>query len=144
MAARDAFTFSVTVPAGTPIAAPVTIDTSIPVRRVYAIVWRVPPGAAGLVGFRITSGGQQVVPTKPGTWIVAAGEKELLPIFGQAEGGRWDVTAYNTGVFPHTIRVTYHTEVIERHILPPSRVDDDLLSEFPGIDAAIYLPGMWG
>jgi len=131
MAGRDSFTFHVTVPAGTPVAAPVTIDTSFPPRIVREIRWRVPPGAAGLMGFRITSGGVQVLPVTPGTWIIAAGESGAFPGDGLHDSGKWDVTAYNTGVFPHTIHVTFHCEVIGRAPESFALFADSELSRWP-------------
>ena len=144
MTVRDAYAFDVTIPAGTPVAAPVTVDTSFPPRRVWAIHWRVPPGAAGLMGFRITSGGAQVFPVKPGTWLIRSGDAETLPVAGAHDSGKWDVTGYNTGVFPHTIHVVYHTEVITPEPPRLALLPNGLLSSWPRGDADLWPAGVWG
>jgi hypothetical protein len=114
MASREHYEFVVTVPAGTAKTAPVTTSTKFPFRIVDEIRWRVPPGALGLMGFYIGMRGVQVIPANAGGFLVASGESSAWPLRDQPTSGDWSVTAYNTGVQPHSVYVTYLVSLIER------------------------------
>lgn len=101
------YQFACTVPAGTPIAAPLTIDTSMPPCVVERVDIRIPPGPKGTVGFRLTSDGTQVVPTISGQWVVTDDEAVPIPLTNQHDSGRWAFTGYNLGNYPHTVQVRY-------------------------------------
>lgn len=106
--ATELFQKTATIPAGTPIAAPIVIDISIPAMVTERVEWHVPKGAAGLMGWRLTSGGAQVLPKNLGAWVVTAGESGQWQIEGLHDSGKWEVTAYNTGAFSHTVYVRLH------------------------------------
>lgn len=104
--------FDVVIPAGTPVAAPVVIDVSFPPMITEAIQWRVPRGPNGLMGWRLTSGSGQVVPKNLGQWIITDNEGGNWPLEHLHDSGSWQVTAYNTGTHPHTVRVRFHVSPI--------------------------------
>jgi len=100
-------TFAVTVPAGTPIDAPATFNTSFPARNVEQVELAFPPGPMGAVGVAIGAAGQPVLPYNAGAWIVADNDVITYPVVGAHDSGSWEVFAYNLGNFPHTIQVRF-------------------------------------
>lgn len=101
--------FPVLVPHGTPASAPVHINTPFPPHKVTRISWRVPPGPRGEVGWQITMGGVVVIP-KNGGWIITDDEAAAWDLEDLPDSGAWQVTAYNTGTYDHTIYVTFHLD----------------------------------
>lgn len=95
--------FQVTIPAGTPITTPFRQSIKFPVRKVDVLEWRVPPGPSGLMGFAVSMGGVNVLPTVPGTYIVADDEHSEWSLTDLPDSGDWQVSGYNTGVFDHTV-----------------------------------------
>lgn len=121
---REVIHFEVTVPAGTPVAAPLVQVLTMPVRVITAIDWRVPAGAQGCLGFRIGARAIPVVPQPAGTWVIAAGESGSFPLAGHHDSGDWSLIGYNTGTYPHTVYLTFHAELLERRpeerqVIPP-------------------------
>jgi len=108
-----------TIPAGTPLAAPVTVSVAFPDRIVRAVRWRVPPGPGGLMGWQLTSDGVPVIPVVPGTWIIADNESDDWPLNGYPTAGNWQVTGYNTGVYPHTVYLTFLLDLITPATVAP-------------------------
>lgn len=108
--------FTVTIPAGTPISANFSSDMSFPARQVTEIHVRVPPGPRGEVGFALGTGGLNVVPFGAGTWIVTDNEDLVYPLTATIESGAWQLLAYNTGSFDHTIRVYFYCELINASV----------------------------
>lgn len=108
---REVRHYTVGIAAGTPIATPQVTSLAMPPRRVHSVDWRVPPGAAGLMGWRLTMGGVQVLPT-PGTdlWVIAAGESGRWDISEFPDSGAWQITGYNTGAFPHNVYLAFHVD----------------------------------
>lgn len=106
--AREIRGFDVTIPAGTPSTAPVSIDVSYEAAITEAVEWSVPKGPVGLMGFRLTSGKAQVIPHNLGSWIIANGQSERWSLEELHTSGQWEVTGYNTGSFPHIVRVRFH------------------------------------
>jgi hypothetical protein len=103
--ARELWTFDVTVPAGTAPGAPQTAALPLPVGTVTAIEVLVPDGCNGVVGFRLASSGQQIVPVNTGAWVIASGETLRWSFVRWIESGAWQQVAYNTGQFDHTLHV---------------------------------------
>jgi hypothetical protein len=110
--AREVRRFDVVIPAGTAIAAPLVTDLDMPPRVVERVTVRVPKGPSGLVGFALTMAGNNVVPHDSGTWIVADNEVLDWPLYGMPDSGAWQLTAYNTGVYDHTIYVTFLLDLV--------------------------------
>lgn len=99
--------FAVTIPAGTPKATPVVINTRFEPFTVTQINIRIPPGPLGQMGFQIASSRVQVIPWATGQFIVANDEPLSYPVTDAPNSGDWQVIGYNTGVFDHTIQVEF-------------------------------------
>lgn len=112
--AREVHEYLVTVPAGTPASAPLVQATTLPVRVVRSIAWRFPAGCGGLVGFYISMGKVQVHPLPAGTFVVGDNTSGSWTLEDQPDSGAWQVTAYNTGAFPHTLQIRYACDLVER------------------------------
>lgn len=91
-------------------AAPQQTNISIPSRVVVGIRVRVPAGCRGQVGFQLTSNGAQVIPETAGEWIVEDDQVLTYELTGLHTSGQWELTAYNTGQYPHTIQVALTTD----------------------------------
>lgn len=105
--------FSVTIPAGTPLATPTTTDISFPDRVVRRIDWKVPPGANGQMGFRFASGGVSMIPDNAGTFIVTDDQEATWPVDGQINTGAWQLQGYNVGTYPHTVYLTFFLDLVD-------------------------------
>ena len=130
-------TFQVAIPAGTLQSAPVRINTRFEPFTVSQVTVRIPPGPLGQMGFRIASSGVQVVPWNAGAWIVANDEFLIYPATNWPDSGDWAVIGYNTGVFAHTIYVTYYLDPVAGKGTPPVTVTTADLST---IDASPVQP----
>lgn len=97
--------FAVTVPAGTARAAAIVFSCAIPPRVVDEIEILIPPGPRGEVGFQIAMSGRQVFPTESGAFFVTDDEIIRWPIEDANTGGDWQIIAYNTGAFNHTLEL---------------------------------------
>lgn len=120
--AQEIRTAQATIPAGTPLAAPVTVNIAFPDRIVRSVRWRVPSGPSGLMGWALTSDGAPVIPVVAGTFIVADGESDDWPLDGYPTAGNWQVTGYNTGVYPHTVYLTFLLDLITPAVTPAAVV----------------------
>lgn len=109
--AREVRYFTATIPAGTPIAAPVTVSVAFPVRVVESVDWRIPPGAQGVMGWQLAMGGVQVLPTASATWVVDDGTGGAFALDGYPDSGAWQVVGYNTGLYPHSVFLTFHLDL---------------------------------
>lgn len=105
--AIEVYDFSVTVPAGTAQATPQVSNLSMPPRVVTDVEIRVPPGPRGLVGLALGAAGVPVIPRLAGQWIVTDDEVIRWPLEGQITSGAWQLRAYNTGSFAHTLHVRF-------------------------------------
>ena len=108
--AQEVRNFAVTIPAGTALAAPQVTDLAMPARIPRSVRVRVPPGPAGEVGWALGSAGERVLPWGPGEWIVANDEAIDWPLEGQITSGAWQLQAYNTGAYDHTLYVTFQLD----------------------------------
>ncbi|HEX3513862.1 MAG TPA: hypothetical protein VHT26_07675 [Trebonia sp.] len=104
--------FTVTVPAGTSIASGFTSPLTMPARIVTQINVRIPPGPRGEVGFKIGTGGLQILPAAGGTWIVTDDEDLIYPLTDTIDSGAWQLLAYNTGSFDHTLRIYFFCDLL--------------------------------
>lgn len=99
--------FAVQIPAGTPIAAPVTIAMPMPARVVESIRWRVPEGHFGQVGWALAMSGVKIIPWDVTQWIVANDESDEVSLSDYPDSGAWQLIGYNLGIYPHTVYVTF-------------------------------------
>lgn len=99
--------FAVTIPANTPKATPLTSPLTMPTRDVNTVRILVPPGARGHVGFSIGAANQPILPFDEGAWMIADGDTIEWALDGQIDSGAWQLFAYNTGSYDHTLYVTF-------------------------------------
>ena len=112
--ATEVHTSLVTIPAGTPQNAPVLIDVSFSAMITEAVDWRVPRGPSGLMGWRLTSGGAQVLPKNLGQWVITDNEGGHWVLEDLHDSGKWEVQGYNTGTHNHSVHVRFHVSPIGR------------------------------
>lgn len=125
-----------TIPAGTPEAAPVTVGLAMPVRRVDRIDWRVPHGSQGLMGWRLTMGGVQVLPDRATPWIITEGMSGTWQVATLPDSGAWQVTGYNTGNYDHSVHLDFHLSVTRPPYTPPTDMTLAQLSQVPDLSQA--------
>lgn len=110
--AREVRRFPVTIPAGTASAAPITFGLTFPPRVVAEVEIVVPPGPRGEVGFQLAMSGFQVLPVETGQYFVTDDEVIHWPLEGQVDSGAWQVIAYNTGTYPHTLEFRFLVDLV--------------------------------
>lgn len=133
---REIWAFAATIPAGTPQAAPVVVPVATPPRTVESIRWRVPHGPMGLMGWQLSMGGVQVLPT-PGTpWVIANGEWDTWQVNDMPNSGAWQVTGYNTGIYPHTVYVEFRLNPIAAPVVLLPLLTPAQLAPVPDLAAA--------
>ena len=99
--------FAIVVPAGTPIDAPVEINTGWNPGELAGVELILPAGLAYNVGLRLLLAHAQAFPTTQGGWLVGNDEKIDWATAGYPNSGAWSVQAYNLSRYPHTIQVRY-------------------------------------
>jgi len=105
--ARFVLARTVKIPAGTPIATPASAPITLPQYVIEAIEITIPPGPNGLMGFRLTNAGQQVIPYGSNDWIIGNNQIKEWPLSNQITSGSWGVTGYNTGTYDHSIYLNF-------------------------------------
>ena len=118
--AQEIREFAVLVPAGTAKTSPLVTDISFPAREVIAVSWRVPPGPSGLMGWALTSAGTPVIPIQPGAYVVTDNQSATWQLEGYLDSGNWQVTAYNTGLYDHTLYLTFLLD-LPGTVAPPAQ-----------------------
>ncbi len=134
MPVDELYEFTVTTPAATPKAAPLVTPAVFPARIVEKIQWRLPAGALGVMGWRISMRGVQVLPKNAGAFIVAHETMGEYVLRNHPDSGDWSVTTYNTGGFPHDLYVTFFAQVIPRPVPLLYLADHNELTEAPDPD----------
>lgn len=102
--------FNVSIPAGTLAATPQLTALTMPARIVRKIRVRVPRGPNGLVGFALASSGVPIIPWNTGAWIVADDEIFEWALERQITSGAWQLRAYNTGAYAHTLYLSFELD----------------------------------
>lgn len=110
--AREIRRFTVTVPAGTAIATPQVTNLIMPSRVVREVEVVVPPGPRGEVGFALGAAGVAVIPINAGAWLVTNDEVIRWPLEGFWDSGSWQIRAYNTGRYVHTLEVRFLVDLV--------------------------------
>lgn len=106
--------FTVTVPVGTPIATPQVTQLQTGIFVVNWVEVESPTGMNGHVGFYLASSGAYWLPTSKGTsppWVVTSGSEKHWDVTNGPTSGDFQLVAYNTGGFPHTLQVTFDLSV---------------------------------
>jgi hypothetical protein len=126
--------FHVTIPAGTPAAAPLITPVAWAPGHVRKIHVTIPDGHAGLTGYAIGYAGQQTIPDGAGTFIVSNDEKIEHDIAVPYVGSQWFVSGYNTDVHDHTFHIRAEIDEISKGepapVLPANVTPDTV--ETPG------------
>lgn len=112
--AREVYRFSVLIPKGTAQATPQVTALTMPERVVVKVAVVVPPGPRGLLGFQFTHAGSQLIPINTGQFVVADGEKIEWDLSDYLTTGAWQLTAYNTGSFDHTLEIRFEADLLPR------------------------------
>ena len=99
--------FDVTIPAGTPIATPVTIPMVFNDGEVIEIDVKVLDGPCGSVGFHINAGGSQYVPRTAGSFIRPNDDYFTWRIANAINSGSWGLTGYNLDNWDHNLQVGF-------------------------------------
>lgn len=123
--AQEIREFAVLVPAGTAVTSPLVTNISFPAREVTAVSWRVPPGPSGLMGWALTSAGTPVIPIQQGAYVVTDNQSDTWDLEGYLDSGNWQVTAYNTGLYGHTVYLTFLLDLpgtVALPVQPPAGV----------------------
>lgn len=118
--------FAVTVPAATPQTSPQVSALTMPARLVRTVRVRIPPGPAGTVGWALGAAGVKVIPWGTGQWIVGDDETLDWSLDEQITSGAWQLQAYNTGVYAHTLYVTFGLDLVQRVAVPLAAAPLDL------------------
>jgi hypothetical protein len=95
-----------TVPAGTPITAPVSIAWPLEDNELREITVQVPDGPSGLAGFRIMRAGQQVIPFANDSFIVSNDRTFKFPFKDQVSSSGLVGNGYNTDIYDHSFYLT--------------------------------------
>ena len=102
------FEGDLTVPAGTPIAAPVSQAVQLADAHLVKARILVPDGHSGLTGLRITWSGTQIFPYNTGTWFTSNDEILDWDFDYEITAGGLALAGYNTDVYPHTFYVRFY------------------------------------
>lgn len=103
MGATRIETPQLTVPAGTPVSAPVSVSLFAQRAQIIELETVVPPGPSGLVGFSFWHSNAQVIPKIAGTWVIADNETLRWQLEDLSAQPAWLAMAYNLDVFDHTL-----------------------------------------
>jgi hypothetical protein len=134
--------FTATVPAGTPIATPVTVAITMPARVVRQIDWRVPAGPMGVFGWQLAMGGVKVFPVMGDTWVLANDERGTWLVDDAPDSGSWQVIGYNTGAHAHSVYVAFHCDLPVR--VPTRKAPISAIDLMPSPDLHLAGPPVRG
>lgn len=136
---RELYIFHVVVPAGTTKAGAQTFNLSMPPRAVVEIEILIPPGPRGEVGFKIAQAGAQILPSVAGDFVVTDDETIHWPVEGANTSGAWQVIAYNTGGFAHTLEFRFQVNLAATAAGPggPGGVGEPVIPATPDDLAAL-------
>lgn len=107
----EVYSYDVTVPHGTLSTTPQVTTLAMPVRIIRWVEIIVPPGPAGRVGLRVASNRTQVIPVNVGAWLTNDNEKLRVDLETRVQSGAWQLIAYNTGIFDHTVTVRFGVDL---------------------------------
>ena len=107
--------FEIAVPAGTTKAAPLDTNLVFSEGIIEIMEVLVPPGPAGLAGFKIMHSGQVIIPRTGTNWIISNDFTHEWNLSNYPTGEKWAFRAHNTGAFPHTYYITLHVNELPRN-----------------------------
>lgn len=112
---------TITVPAGTTIAAPQSTVLGFREGDVERVEIRIPPGPSGLMGVALARSGRKMLPKNASEWLITDNEPVIWPLEGYGTSASWSVLAYNLDIFTHTFQVRMLFK--ELHGGAPARVE---------------------
>jgi len=110
--AADVQVFDVTVARGGTPALPQLFALPMPARRVTQVEIVMPAGVRSAVHWALGSAGVRVIPSNAGAYVTGDDEVVRWPLSGYWDSGSWQLQAYNTGGFPHTLQVRFLLDLI--------------------------------
>lgn len=102
------YTTQFTIPAGTLINAPFSQPQLLDDAMLDEIDITIPPGHAGLTGFRILWSTGQIVPYVQGTWVTGDDENIHIAYGAEITQSGLVLVGYNTDVFNHSFLLRWH------------------------------------
>lgn len=110
--AEDTYHFTVTIAAGVSAANPAVTNISMPPRIVRQVDWKVPPGHMGTMSFLLAMGKVPVLPVYgQKVYVTADGKDGTWQLREYPDSGAWQVIGYNTGGYPHSVLLTFYTDL---------------------------------
>ena len=109
---------SLTVPAGTAIATPVSQAVPLENNYLVDIEIEIPSGHSGFTGLRVLSSSQQVLPWGNSSWIVADGYNRVFPWNEEVGSKAISVQGYNTDTIAHTFYLRFH--IVNLPVITPT------------------------
>lgn len=91
-----------TVPAGTPASAPVTLTVPVQNGWIGRARLTVPDGHNGLTGWQLMLAGTPIIPYSGSGFIITNDAKWDFDLNREVNKGELQIVAYNTGTYPHT------------------------------------------
>ncbi len=132
MPVDEVYEFTVNTPAGVTQAAPQVTLTQFPARIVDRIEWKCPAGSLNAIGFAISMRGVPVIPKNAGGFIIPHLTSGGWDLANHPDSGDWSVTTFNTGMYPHSLAVTFHVRLVPKPVPELALVGGaDLYGEAP-------------
>lgn len=91
-----------TVPAGTPASAPVSLTVPVQQGHVGRVQLTIPSGPNGLAGWALLLAGTVVIPYNGESWVIGNDHTYEWVLDRDVNEGQLTINAYNTGTFQHT------------------------------------------
>lgn len=105
--ASRVFPFTVTVPAGTAQASPLTVATTLPTGQVVRIEIDIPEGHVYQTGIFLAVAAGPYIPYGYRQWITGDGLNLGWDFAGLPDSGSWSAVVYNTDIFDHNFYLRY-------------------------------------
>ena len=109
---------ALTVPAGTAIAAPVSVAVALENNLLVDVEIQIPSGHSGFTGVRVLSSNQQILPWGNSSWIVADDYVRVFDWNEEIGSKAISVQGYNTDTMSHTFYLRFH--IINLPVIAPS------------------------
>jgi len=114
------FSYALTVPAGTPVDAPLEVDVAIDNLILADVGIQIPDGPCGLTGIAFEFSNQLILPWDEGTgWIQGNNLVADFQVGLEVGPGNLQVLMYNTGAYDHTFYVRLHMQYLP-HVAQPA------------------------
>jgi hypothetical protein len=102
------YTTQFIIPAATPINVPFSQPQLLDDAQLDQVDITIPPGHAGLTGFRILWSTGQIIPYVTGTWVTGDDEEIHVKYGSEITQSGLVLVGYNTDVFTHSFLLRWH------------------------------------